>query len=363
MSTISEQRSGYGPSVVLHDLDIASTRSGWLLTALCLTYAVLVFCLWPDRYVELARSYAAPFIFFLPMLLAGGLGVAALMFAWRNPANFMLGTLRARWIGAAPIILLFYLCITAFTTVRIAIPDMVPFHADRFLADFDVRLLGADSWIWEHRFVSGPVSALIFWSYEYCWVLQWFGTVLFVAFWNNAAGRLRYLWALALTSILCGAVLATLLSSVGPIFYDQLYGGNRFAGLHAALAATGYGGSVETYAAYLMGIHASGRPELGGGITAMPSMHVAFVTLNAFFLTGFGRRWAIGGWSFAALILFGSVYTGWHYAADGYVSILVVSLIWYLTGRFVSPNASQLSRAASEAASDIGLPIPDPART
>ena len=86
----------------------------------------------------------------------------------------------------------------------------------------------------------------------------------------------------------------------------------------------------------------------------MPSMHVAFVTLNAFFLSGFGRRWAVAGWSFAALILFGSVYTGWHYAVDGYLSILVVSAIWYLIGRFVLPQASRDTAR-------IRLPLPEPA--
>jgi len=108
------------------------------------------------------------------------------------------------------------------------------------------------------------------------------------------------------------------------------------------------------YASYLLTAYTSGRPDLGGGISAMPSMHVAFVTLNAFFLNGFGRRWAVAGWSFAALILFGSVYTGWHYAVDGYLSILVVSVIWYLTGRFVLPRTSR---------DTIGmrLPLPEPA--
>ena len=62
----------------------------------------------------------------------------------------------------------------------------------------------------------------------------------------------------------------------------------------------------------------------------------------------------MAGWSFAALILFGSVYAGWHYAVDGYLSISVVSLLWYLTGRFVLPQASR-------GTADAGLALPDPA--
>jgi membrane-associated phospholipid phosphatase len=62
-------------------------------------------------------------------------------------------------------------------------------------------------------------------------------------------------------------------------------------------------------------------------------MHVAFATLNAYLLSSLNIWLGILGWIFAALIMYGSVYTGWHYAVDGYVSIIVVSVIWWVTGR------------------------------
>ncbi|PBC24349.1 MULTISPECIES: phosphatase PAP2 family protein [unclassified Mesorhizobium] len=353
MSAHTAQRNGERRPLGVFDLDIAATRSGWILTALCLAYALAALCLQPGRYLHLAQSYAEPFVVFLPTLLAAGLGVMALTFARHSPTRFMLDMLRQRWLGAAPVILLSFLGITAFTAFKIAIPDIVPFYADRILAELDVGLHGADPWTWVHRVVPERISAVIFIGYGYGWHVQWFGTLLFVAFWNNPAARLRYLWALALTTILCGTVLAMALSSAGPIFHDQFYGGDRFAGLQTALARNGYAAPVHMYASYLLTAYTSGRPELGGGISAMPSMHVAFVTLNALFLSGFGRRWTVAGWSFAALILFGSVYTGWHYAVDGYLSILVVSLIWYLTGRFVLPEASHDTVGTR-------LPLPEP---
>lgn len=354
MTMYRERLGGDRRSAGILDGDIATTRSGRLLAALCLVYATTAFCLQPAHYLHLLRSYAEPFVFFLPALLAAGLGMTALMFSRHAPTRFMLDILRQRWAAAAPVILLFFLCMTAFTTLRITIPNVVPFYADRTLAELDLWLHGTDPWAWAHSVVSKPVSAGIFAIYGYGWLVQWFGTLLFVALWNDHARRLRYLWAFSLTMIVCGTILATLLSSTGPIFYDQFYGGDRFAGLLAALAQDRYAGSVHAYANYLFSAYASGRPELGGGISAMPSMHIAFVTLNALFLSGFGRRLAIVGWSFAAVILFGSVYTGWHYAVDGYLSILVVSLIWHLAGRFVSPEASQGSAKQ-------GLALPEPA--
>lgn len=47
----------------------------------------------------------------------------------------------------------------------------------------------------------------------------------------------------------------------------------------------------------------------------MPSVHVAIATLNAFYLARLNRWLGVAGWAFAIFILFGSVYTGWHYAA------------------------------------------------
>lgn len=354
MSSRTETRGEIFRPASDFDLDMAASRSGWLLTALCLIYALAALCLRPDRYLQLAESYAQPFTLFLPMLLIIGLCLAALTFARHSPARFMIDTFRQRWLAAAPVILLFYLCITAFTTFKISIPDIVPFHTDRLLADLDLRLHGGDPWAWAHGVMSDTVSAGIFLAYGYGWLVQWFGTLLFVAFWNNPAGRLRYLWAFSLTTILCGTALAAMLSSTGPIFYDQFYGGDRFAGLRAAMAANQHAASIQAYAHYLLSTYQSGRPELGGGISAMPSMHVALATLNALFLTSLGRRWAVFGWSFAMLILFGSVYTGWHYAVDGYLSIIVVSTLWYLTGRFVPAGAPA---GVSEG---LALPVPAP---
>lgn len=323
------------------DLGIMAPASGWVLIALCLAYATTAICLYPDRYFELSQMYAEKFVRLLPMLLACGLGVAALVHARQNPARFMMDTLKQRWLRAAPVIFLFFVGMTTFTTFKINIPNIVPFYADQILADLDHWLHGADVWRWTHGIVSKPVSAVIFFCYEYVWVLQWFGTLLFVAFWKGQAERLRYLWAFSLTMFLCGTIVPILLASTGPIFHDQFVGGNRFAELSAALEANEHAQIVLGYANYLLAAYQSGQSELGGGISAMPSMHIALVTLNAFFLASFGRWYAVVGWGFAAIILFGSVYTGWHYAVDGYLAIIIVSTLWYLTGRAILPAADK----------------------
>ena len=44
-----------------------------------------------------------------------------------------------------------------------------------------------------------------------------------------------------------------------------------------------------------------------------------------------GRLFALYG----LIILLGSVHLGWHYAVDGYVSILAVPMLWWLSGVLV----------------------------
>ncbi|MER8645783.1 phosphatase PAP2 family protein [Mesorhizobium sp. M1252] len=66
----------------------------------------------------------------------------------------------------------------------------------------------------------------------------------------------------------------------------------------------------------------------------MPSFHVAMVTLNALLLSSINRPAGIFAWLYVAAIMLGSVYFSWHYAIDGYVSIILIWLIWRGTGEF-----------------------------
>ena len=71
------------------------------------------------------------------------------------------------------------------------------------------------------------------------------------------------------------------------------------------------------------------------GISAMPSLHISMVVLMA--ILGFRIRPGVGiAFSvFAVFTFLGSVHLGWHYAIDGYVSLVATVLIWKLSGRIV----------------------------
>ncbi|WP_431319910.1 phosphatase PAP2 family protein [Rhizobium sp. YTU87027] len=62
------------------------------------------------------------------------------------------------------------------------------------------------------------------------------------------------------------------------------------------------------------------------GHLAFPSVHVGLIALNAFFAAEVSRRLGIIAFSYTAFVIASSVYLGWHYAIDGYASLLVVGL-------------------------------------
>lgn len=83
-----------------------------------------------------------------------------------------------------------------------------------------------------------------------------------------------------------------------------------------------------------------------GGISAMPSLHVATAVLFA--LTAWRIHWVLGVlfWFYALVIQMGSVHLGWHYAVDGYVGATVALVIWWGVARVGEPKRTPDRRAA-----------------
>ena len=106
-----------------------------------------------------------------------------------------------------------------------------------------------------------------------------------------------------------------------------------------ALAADG--GYAKGVSDYLWTFYQERSVGVGSGISAFPSLHVAIAMLNALFVHElFGRLGRFLAWSYLAFTMFGSVYLGWHYAVDGYASIVLVIIIYWL-GRKLIPNCDE----------------------
>jgi hypothetical protein len=78
------------------------------------------------------------------------------------------------------------------------------------------------------------------------------------------------------------------------------------------------------------------------GISSMPSMHVSIACLVVFacWRTHYVALKLFGG-VFFLVILLGSVHLGWHYAIDGYLSIISTTLIWKFSAYLVSASDCQ----------------------
>lgn len=303
------------------------------LATVCLTYAGTAALLFPQSFVAAFGEFRLLLLYlFLPPLMLVGLAIAGIINRPQSPLRFVRDKIKTRGVGALLTILTFFSCLAAFTAFKHDFSGLVPFFADPLFARLDAAIHFGDPWRWARSLLLPSFfDRVMYVLYSQFWIVQLGGVVVFAAWLENAALRLRYFVALTATAIILGIVVRLLGSSAGPIFYDRMLGGGRFADLTASLNASSAGPDTLRIADYLYGSYVSNKTVVGSGISAMPSFHVAIVTLNALFLWSLNRWAGAVAWLYAALILFGSVYSGWHYAIDGYVSIAAVLLIWRLS--------------------------------
>ncbi|GAC1041285.1 phosphatase PAP2 family protein [Rhizobium sp. No.120] len=340
--------SGRSPSIAVTAQSSAS-RCWAALFGVCASYVGLAVVVWPFRYFTLLGIYAQTLPIGIATILFVSLIAGGILTDKKAPLRGAVRMLHNGGLQTAAIVMCFLLFLTAFTTFKIAIPEIKPFYADPLLASIDRTILGADAWVFAHMILNRPTLAILAFQYEIAWQVMWFAMFVFVGFWSDRKSGARYLLAHALTLIICGTILAMALSSVGPIFYDRIYGGDRFADLATSMQRLSNVSDTWPVSNYLFQAYQSGRPYLGSGISAMPSIHVAVAALNAFFLASLNRWLGIIAWGFFAAIAFMSVCTGWHYVSDGVVSLIAVSMIWYGTGKILETDAG--NRPDSEGAS------------
>lgn len=219
----------------------------------------------------------------------------------------------------------------SFTLVKTSLPYIVPFYADPGFALLDSVLHGgSDPWVFAYKLAEVLPMQWILPFYLDVWAWPALLLPLIIAAFDTDKVRIQRIVLLYVMAwIVIGNILALAGMSAGPVFYDRLLGGDRFADLTAALmnddlAATRFGSIQE----FLWQVY-SGQGQSGGsGISAFPSVHVSIATVSAIYLYERSRWLAPLGVGFVVIILFLSVYTGYHYAIDGYASILIIVGLW-----------------------------------
>lgn len=222
--------------------------------------------------------------------------------------------------------------IVTFTYLKEAIPLVNPYSWDQFFIQLDRDLHGGyDVWTLLHPVLGSPyVTTAISMAYHGWFLLIYMAVCLACLDRRDPNRSMAFLVAFALCWSVGGNLLATIFASVGPVYTEPFGFGDTFA-LQLELLRASHEispvGALEWHEILLDGFLNDGPVR---GISAMPSMHVATSVILAFY--GFAySRWA--GWAltvFAGVILLGSVHLAWHYAVDGYVSIILAIAIWWL---------------------------------
>ncbi len=245
---------------------------------------------------------------------------------------------------ALPVLVAMPVTMSVYSSLKRMIPDLVPYHHDELFWQWDRWLhFGHDPWVLLQPLLGVPaITSWISILYHQVWlglmVLIWIWHA-----WRLTAPRLRlqFLITYLLVWIVLGNIAAVLLSSAGPPYFAQVTGldspfGPLFDYLESADETSGvWALSLQDT---LWRSHASGGTEIGTGISAMPSVHVATTMVFALAAWRQGLLARLVFTAFAVVVVAGSVHLGWHYAIDAYASIAATWLLWRGVGWWLARN-------------------------
>ncbi len=231
------------------------------------------------------------------------------------------------------LLVLFSAFLPSFSYIKDNIPNLQPFWWDPIFAHMDQELfLGHDPWRVLQPIVGSPLATTALNAAYHGWFFLMYFFILGMAFFGkNQELRYSFAYGFVLTWTVAGIVLAILLSSAGPVYFERLGFGHQYAPLMASLRADDrilpvWSLKVQQllWESYL---HGGGDIS---GISAMPSLHIANAVFFAAVGYRIGRKTGIALTVFAMMIYIGSIHLGWHYAVDGIVGAAAAVVCWRL---------------------------------
>ena len=204
-------------------------------------------------------------------------------------------------------------------------PLIVDFWADKPLANLDLAIFGRDPWPLFRTDWLLPVYGYVY----LLWFPVTFVTLGFVAF--SRRDHMPAVVAFLATLVIGGTIGQYLLPSAGPIFYERMGLGPRFA----ELVATNHF-SFNRVSDYLWLHYQARDAAIGTGISAMPSVHVALATWTVCAAFRLWRPLAIPAVIYALGIWAASIASGWHYSTDGLAGALLALAFFALAERYIT---------------------------
>lgn len=243
---------------------------------------------------------------------------------------------RQRVLRTGLLLALYAVTSRAYRAIKVALPRYEDFYLDPSLVRFDQAVFGTDPWRLTHALI-GPDGTWVIDRLYVLWLPVMLAMFAWTAFTSDRAFQLRSAFTHFLIWIVLGNALALGLASAGPCYFEQFFGDARFRPLMDRLEGIG---DLQALALQAYLLSSRGVESIGGGISAMPSVHVAMTVLLVLMMHDrFGLRWPT--WlavAYLGVILVGSVHLGWHYAVDGMLSLVLVPLGWFALGRMLGSH-------------------------
>lgn len=273
----------------------------WMIPAALVVAVQFIFCgalavMIGFTQIPLWTKHAPTALSFV-LLVVGGWALWSLRHRPGQPIRHLFSLDWSRHLGFALAIVLFCFQFTALTWAKTMLPLVTAFWADVPLANADAALLGRDAW----HLLPAPDMAVDVIYLLWLPVVAGFFTALY---YSKRPNRSIGLLAFFVTMGVLGTLGQYLLPSGGPIFFERLGLGERFAAMPLAMG-------VRRVSDLLWNAHEGHYLGYATGISAFPSMHVAGATWIAI---TFRNPLAI---AYALFIFASSIMLGWHYAVDG----------------------------------------------
>lgn len=237
---------------------------------------------------------------------------------------------------------IFPIFLGGYTWAKYSIALTVGFKWERIWADADYFIFGTDAWVVAHTIIPPWLAHYLTYFYAVVWGLVFVFSGVLVAAFSTKRFAATFFTSMMLSWLFGGIILAYSISAAGPVFANLVDPsiGLRFeplrAELHRILPADDMVLRTQRYLASGLGSQVALK---GGGISAMPSMHVATATVLV--LAAWKTRWLLFALVFLLLTFIGSIYLGYHYAVDAPVASLVAIISW-LTARRVFQAPSEI---------------------
>jgi len=328
-------------SIVGYSRDASSGERALLMKAVALP-AVISAAMLAAGAITCGIAHVDMTRLFLPYLsISFGVTVAAVLvsvFCWvaamarvraDAPVQKVISRIRSRALLFLLPFVVLPLFLAGYTAAKTAIPFLVGFGWDGFWAQADRLIFREDVWRIAESWLGVGWMPFYSWFYTVVWGGAFMGTTALIAI-NAKPRRVGVFYtAMLLTWILGGWLMALIFSAAGPVFAPHFnpHLGKSFNGVALAIAANlPADNSLRLTQKYLAASVNGHTAFKGGGISAMPSMHLGAASIYIF--AARRTKWLIPAVLFWLMIFVLSGYFGYHYWVDGLAAAVIAWVCW-----------------------------------